>query len=118
MIAKEIKEEMNEEDFVIDDLSDLIDELSDLVSENECLKAVTKTIYDNKEPFGTKLSQYLSPIKETHEEQSMTPFAIHGLKVSDLKEYSSCDLDLDNMEELICAPDSSSVVSDDIGALI
>ena len=48
----------------------------------------------------------------------MTPIVKSGLKKSDLKEYSSCDLDLENIEELICAPDSSSVVSDEMGALI
>jgi len=48
----------------------------------------------------------------------MTPFLKSGLKTSHIKEYSSCDLDLENIEELICAPDSSSAVSDEIGALI
>jgi hypothetical protein len=35
MMAKEIKEEWTDEDFVLDDLSDLIDELGDIVSDNE-----------------------------------------------------------------------------------
>ena len=48
----------------------------------------------------------------------MTPMALSGLKMGDLREFSSCEIALDNIEELICAPDSSSVVSDEVGALI
>jgi hypothetical protein len=36
MMEKEVKSEMNDEEFILDDLSDLIEELSELISGDEC----------------------------------------------------------------------------------
>lgn len=56
MMAKEIKEEWTDEDFMLDDLSDLIEELGDLVSDNESPDA-----QKNIEIKPTKINQGKNP---------------------------------------------------------
>lgn len=114
---------------MLEDLSDLIEELDDIVSDNEIpvvsnkldMQAIKASQPKHAIPFNVPKSQHLSPIKEAQEESSINPFGLSGLKTSDIREYSLSEIPLENIEDLICAPDSSSDVSDvsdEIGALI